>query len=323
MSRLNKADEIIELAMLLQNSYQGLSIDDIAEHFECSNRSAERMKALLTDKYPNAIEMVESLTKKKRWRFKKGIINQFISFSQEDFLNLEHCKNLCTETKQEKEIEQLITKIKSLNSKGSIGFENDIEFLLKTQGYAVKQYLKENIAPEVYSTIKDALLEQKQLQFDYTTNEGYKFRATVNPYGVQFGHRNYLVAFSQYDKEILKYKIGRIKNIEKLDEYFERDETFDLKEYCEKSFGIYSNEPMEIELLFSKEVRDDVLNYHFHPTQKVVEQDSGDVLVKFQASGEREICNELFIWGGYVKVLEPSKLKECYKNTLEYILKNL
>lgn len=49
MSRLNKTEEIIELAMIFQNSFYGLCIDDIQAHFECSRRSAERMKALLFD----------------------------------------------------------------------------------------------------------------------------------------------------------------------------------------------------------------------------------------------------------------------------------
>mgnify|MGYP003325498539 CR=1 FL=1 len=55
-SRLRKTEEIIELAMMFQNSYCGLCIDDIQEHFECSRRSAERMKALLFDLFPEKIE---------------------------------------------------------------------------------------------------------------------------------------------------------------------------------------------------------------------------------------------------------------------------
>ena len=86
MSRLNKANEIIELAILMQNSYCGLTIDDIAEHFECCRRSAQRMKAVLYEHFGNKIEEVINLTdKKKRWRFKKGTMNWLISFSSTDF----------------------------------------------------------------------------------------------------------------------------------------------------------------------------------------------------------------------------------------------
>ena len=60
MSRLNKANEIIELAILMQNSYCGLTLDDIAHEFECSRRSAERMKAVLVEKFGNKIEEVNN-----------------------------------------------------------------------------------------------------------------------------------------------------------------------------------------------------------------------------------------------------------------------
>lgn len=55
MSRLNKAEDLIRLAMLFQNSYRGLSIEDIAEEFEVERRSAERMKAVLFNLFPEKI----------------------------------------------------------------------------------------------------------------------------------------------------------------------------------------------------------------------------------------------------------------------------
>ena len=93
-SRLRKAEEIIELAMMFQNSFRGLCISDIQEHFECSRRSAERMKTLLFDMFPEKIEEVESNDKKKRWRFVKGTMNSLITFNADDFANLEYLKGL-------------------------------------------------------------------------------------------------------------------------------------------------------------------------------------------------------------------------------------
>lgn len=90
MSRLNKAEEIIELAIMFQNSYGGLCIDDIQEHFECSRRSAERMKSLLFEMFPEKVEEVSTSDKKKHWRFVKGTANMLISFTPDDFANLEY-----------------------------------------------------------------------------------------------------------------------------------------------------------------------------------------------------------------------------------------
>lgn len=108
MSRLNKTEQIIELAMMFQNSYCGLCIEDIQNKFECSRRSAERMKALLFDLFPDKIEEVSrSDDKKKYWRFVKGTINALISFTADDFANLEYLKGLSTDENKQKQLDEL------------------------------------------------------------------------------------------------------------------------------------------------------------------------------------------------------------------------
>lgn len=114
MSRLNKTEQIIELAMMFQNSYCGLCIEDIEHHFECSRRSAERMKALLFDLFPEKVEEVPTSEKKKRWRFVKGAMNALISFTADDFANLEYLKGLSNDENKRKELDELIAKIKAL-----------------------------------------------------------------------------------------------------------------------------------------------------------------------------------------------------------------
>lgn len=56
-----------------------------------------------------------------------------------------------------------------------------------------------------------------------------------------------------------------------------------------------------------------MLNYHFHPTQKMKQLDSGNVQVKFTSGGTYAICQELFKWGCDVKIKKPVELKKYYK----------
>ena len=78
---------------------------------------------------------------------------------------------------------------------------------------------------------------------------------------------------------------------------------------------------MKVELLFSPDVADDVVNYNFHPTQKVKQNEDGSVTVKFKASGELEILWHIFKWGDKVKIAAPTKLKKMYVEYLENVLK--
>ncbi len=85
---------------------------------------------------------------------------------------------------------------------------------------------------------------------------------------------------------------------------------FDINEFANRSFGIYQNEIIKVELLFREAVAEDVLHYNFHPTQKVKQNDDDTVSVKFKASGDYEILWHLFRWANNVKIISPKSLKK-------------
>lgn len=315
MSRLNKVDEIIELAILMQNSYCGISIDGIAEKFECSHRSAERMKALIADKFPDKIEEVQTFERKKRWRFKKGI-NFLINLTSNDFANLEYCKNLIGNSTKQKELKTLIEKLKVINSENT--YKNDIDTLLDTQGYAIKQHYNEQLNEEILNKVKEAILSQKQIKIIYKAKENI-----LNPLGIMIADKQYLVAFNTYYNEILNYRLAKIENLEILENYFEKDEDFNLQEYVNSSFGVFSGKKLNVVLEFDKSVKGDVLEYGFHPSQKIKELKNGNVCVSFAASGSFEIITELLKWRDTVKIISPKVLKDEYRNTITAMYKNI
>lgn len=323
MSRLNKTEEIIKLATILQNSYSGKTLDEIAEEFECSRRSAERMKALLETLFPEKLEEVPTADKKKRWRFKKGTMNFLVCFSAQDFANLELLKNLVADKIKQNELDELIEKLKVITpQKNSMALETDISAIMETEGFAVRQY--STVKPDVKNLeiIRKALISMKKIQFEYELNGEIK-TITLNPYGIIIADKYYLVGFNPYKNDLRQYLINKIKNVELLDEYFEMQDGFDLKEYSNNSFGVYQEKPLNIALEFDKNVKNEVLNYHFHPTQKISVLDDGNVLVKFKAGGTHAICNELFKWGNNIIKISPVSLKMLYKEYLTNVLNQI
>ena len=322
MSRLNKTEEIIELAMMFQNSYCGLCIDDIKEHFECSRRSVERMKALLFDLFPEKIEEVQTNDKKKRWRFIKGTMNSLISFSADDFANLEYLKGLSTDENKQKELDELIAKIKALTPQKNLQtLDTDVSAILESEGFAIRQYSRVKADKQTLEKIRTALLSFKKIKFSYPINDKTK-EIILNPYGVIISDKYYLVGFNEYVSDLRLYKVDKIEQLEILEEYFDKDEKFSLADYSKNSFSIYQEEPIDITLEFDKAVADDVLNYHFHPTQKVKQLENGNMQVKFKSGGTYAICQELFKWGTNVKIKRPSSFKAYYKKYLSDVLNN-
>lgn len=322
MSRLNKAAEIIELAMMFQNSYCGLCIDDIQEHFECSRRSAERMKSLLFEMFPEKVEEVPTSDKKKRWRFVKGTANMLISFTPDDFANFEYLRMLSNDENRQKELDELIAKIKALTpQKNAMALETDIEAILESEGFAVRQYSRIKADKKVLDKLRQAMLSFKKVEFDYNTDKGLRHIA-LNPYGIIISDKYYLVGFNEYVDDLRLYKVDKLQNLIVKDDYFEKDEKFLLSEYCNNSFSIYQEEPMNITLEFDKSVAEDVLNYHFHPTQKIKQLDNGNIQVKFTSGGKLAICHELFKWGTFVTIKKPAELRKYYKNYLTNVVNN-
>ena len=92
-----------------------------------------------------------------------------------------------------------------------------------------------------------------------------------------------------------------------------------MQEYSKKSFGVYFGEIYNVKLRFIPEAAEDVLNYNFHPTQKMKVQEDGSVIVTFKASGDKHIMWNLFKWGYAVDILAPKSLKIKYKNYIDEI----
>ena len=323
MSRLNKTEQIIELAMMFQNSYCGLCIEDIEHHFDCSRRSAERMKALLFDLFPEKVEEVPTFEKKKRWRFIKGTMNALISFTADDFANLEYLKGLSNDENKRKELDELIAKIKALTPQKNLqSLDTDVSAIMESEGFAVRQYSGVNIEPKILEELRTSMLAFKKIQFNYPIKGEIK-TITLNPYGLVIADKYYLVGYNEYVGDLRQYRVDKISNLTILDEYFEKDEKFSLTEYSNNSFGVYQEKPIDIVLEFDKSVANDVLNYHFHPTQKIKQLKNENVQVEFKSGGTYAICQELFKWGCSVKIQKPVELKNYYKRCLTDVLNNI
>ena len=323
MSGLQKARDIIELGLLLHNSFRGLCIEDIQDHFECSRRTAERMKSRLFELFPDKIEEVPTNDKRKRWRFTKEPVNTLVSFSAADFANLEYLKELSNDENRQKQTEDLILKIKSLTPKKSARtLDNDLEAILESEGYAIRQYPRFYTDPENLKLLRTAMIAFKKIKFTYTA-ENKTFEVTVNPYGIIIANKYFLLAYADYAEDFRLYRVDRIKDLTVTDEYFDKDENFSLKEFCKNSFGIYREDPINVELEFDKSAAEDVLNYHFHPSQEIKQMKNGNVKVKFTSGGTLAMCWELFKWGDKVKIVKPKKFKTFYKDYILDVLKTL
>jgi predicted DNA-binding transcriptional regulator YafY len=324
----------------MQARTYGISLLEIQEKYSVSRRTAQRMKDIVMEIFPQVAELQTSGTI-KRWGFNGKAVN-LTNFTVNDIADLENVKELCKiNNMPDKEtlLDKIIEAIKISQNTNLYKIETDIEVLMESEGYAVRQGAGFQVDATNLAAIREAVKSMKKLQFEYQAKDYYNteeknlagFRiqkglkppktVVVEPYGILYGERHYLVA--KDGGKIKQYLLHKMSGAKVLDEYFDADEKFDLKTWAQESFGVFHDAPVDVKLKFKKEIADDVLKYNFHPTQKISQQKNGAVVVTFKSSGTKSILWNIFKWGTNVEILAPVELKEIYKNYLENILNNL
>ena len=314
--RYSRVTDIIELIILMQSKAAGVSLNDIQEEFDVSRRTAERMR----DSVLNLLSQVGEIptdSRVKRWGFINYSMNELVSFSKDEIATLEKLKQNCDKISK-KDLSTITNKIKTLNQKKLNSLEQEIEFILNCEGYAVKQSPNYKIDLDSISTIREAIRGSFKLSGKYNDKD-----KILSPLGLLFGEKIYLVAIEDNKGgEPFTYLLHRFQNLKLTNKKFD-SKGFDLREFAKKSFGVFQGKIYNVKLNFDATAAEDASNYNFHPSQKGKWEKDGSYTVTFKASGDKHIIWNLFKWGDTVKIIAPKELKKKYKEYLQKVLTNL
>ena len=314
--RYSRVTDIIELIILMQSKVAGVSLNDIQEEFDVSRRTAERMRDSVLNLLPQVGE-IPTDSRVKRWGFINYSMNELVSFSKDEIATLEKLKQNCDKISQ-KDLSTITNKIKTLNQKKLNSLEQEIEFILNCEGYAVKQSPNYKIDLDSISTIREAIRGSFKLSVKYNDKD-----KILSPLGLLFGEKIYLVAIEDNKGgEPFTYLLHRFQNLKLTNKKFDSN-GFNLREFAKKSFGVFQGEIYNVKLNFDATAAEDASNYNFHPTQKGKWEKDGSYTVTFKASGDKHIIWNLFKWGDTVKIIAPKELKKKYKEYLQKVLTNL
>ena len=309
--RYSRVSDILDLAVFMSSKADGVTVSEIAERYNVSRRTAERMRDSLTCIFPQ-IDEIESTDNQKHWGFTNYSISSLISFTPKELANIEQCQRRTTNKEMKEELGKTIEKIKSLSRKNIISIENNIELILQTEGYAVRQMPQYKISFKTLEIVRDAVQNSKFIQGIY-----HNKKRLLEPLGMIYGEKIYLVAREKAKGDgIYNYFLHKLENLELTDKTFDRGD-FNLQEYTNQSFGVYHGEILDVKLSFSPELAPDAELYNFHPTQKIKKEKDGSLTVTFKASGNKEIIWHVFKWGKGCKILNPTSLKKEYEKYLK------
>ena len=196
--RLERAENLLDLARDMQNSHQGISLTQIMAEYQVSRRTAERMRDSVLRIYPDFIEDRDR-DGLKRWRILSVPLQFEDPVQSHELAALATAVELLRQEGREDQahrLETLEAKIRNATPRTTLNrIEPDYELLTQSESFACRPGPHPEVSAEVLETLRTAILSYRQVGISYRSRgTGILAHRTVNPYGFLYGTRPYLVA---------------------------------------------------------------------------------------------------------------------------------
>jgi predicted DNA-binding transcriptional regulator YafY len=316
--RHEKAGRLLELARLLASTAEGLTLDEIAERLGVGRRTAERMRDALRELFPQLEEVEDPPT--RRFRIPAGLDGLFQAPTAEELAALASAADTFAgqganaRAQALRSLEQKVLSATRAAARRRLA--PDLEALLQAETVAVQAGPRPFEDETVLSAVREALKAAATLEFLYEGGSQPGRRREVAPYGILFGRANYLVA-SEGGGRPRNWRLDRLRQVTVTGRPARRDPTFSLQDYADESFGIYQDDTHDVVLRIGPDSAEGALRWRFHSNQTLEPQADGSVVVRFRASGMRELAWHLFTWGDQVRVLAPEVLRTTLVQQIE------
>jgi predicted DNA-binding transcriptional regulator YafY len=317
--RHDKAAMVIDLARRMAASAEGLTLDDISREQDVGRRTAERLRDAVIMLFPQTEEVSDPPN--KRWRIRGGLSAFEQAPTTEELVELTKAAQglrATGEPGRASALEGLERKLKSAMRSTTLNrLAPDLEALVRAETIAVQAGPRPSADEAVLTEIRHAVLAGQPLGFIYSRPGAEARRRSVAPCGVMFGRANYLVAADRESGRIQTFRLDRMSAVKAEDGVAAPPADFDLQVFASQSFGIYQDEIEDVVLRVTPGGAAEARAWRWHPTQTVEDLPDGGVVVRFRASGMRELAWHLFTWGEQVEIVAPARLKAVMRGELE------
>jgi predicted DNA-binding transcriptional regulator YafY len=295
----------------------------MAERIGVGRRTAERMRDAVRDVFPQLEEVDDPPT--RRFRIPAGLDGLFQAPTAEELAALKASADAFAQQGAQvraaalRSLEQKVLSATRAAARRRLA--PDLEALLQAETIAVQAGPRPFEDETVLAKVREALLSMQRLSFRYEGGSTPGRVREVTPFGVLFGRSNYLVAAEDETTGPRNWRLDRIHDIAMTQTPAAKPAAFSLQAYADESFGIYQDDTEDVVLRIAPQGAEDALRWRFHANQSVEPHADGAVIVRFRASGMRELAWHLFTWGDKLRIVAPQALKDMMTQELAAALR--
>tara|TARA_R110000868_G_scaffold104557_2_gene287916 strand:- start:2397 stop:3365 length:969 start_codon:yes stop_codon:yes gene_type:complete len=313
-----KLRDMLDLALELQVSSIGLTMDQMMERTGRSRKTTERMLQGLADigleAEPSRLESDHHLT--KRWRLKASMPGPVLTLQPHERAALERHLQALPDGTATRALAKLLGSQKPLSNHLAI----DAEELISRTAHIGRTGPRTQADEAQMMVFERAIQGFERLEIRYRAQGRPRANwRIVDPLGLLFGRFGYLVA-ARRDIPVT-YRLDLIEEVRPTGAIFDARRDWNMKDWAADSFGIYHGDDiLDIRLRFSGEAAKRAEKVRFHPSQKT-RRSRGALIVELRCQGHRELIHELCHpdWLGQVQIEFPESLRVEFDGYLEQL----
>jgi predicted DNA-binding transcriptional regulator YafY len=313
-----KLRDMLDVALELQASSLGLTIDQLMDRTGRSRKTVERMLQGLAEigleMEPSRLESDHHLT--KRWRLRADMPGTLLALQSHERGALERHLQTLPEGAATRALAKLLGNQKPLSNHLAI----DAEELINRTAHIGRTGPRTQADEAQMAVFERAIQGFEKLELRYRA-QGRRRASwrSVDPLGLLFGRFGYLVA-ARSDITVT-YRLDLIEDVRPTGTIFEAPGDWNMKDWAADSFGIYHGDDiLDIRLRFTGEAAKRAEKVRFHPSQKM-RRVRGALLVQLNCQGHRELIHELCHpdWLGQVQIETPDTLRVEFNDYLRQL----
>ena len=311
-----EAQELIRLAEMAGSRYRGVCLNDVSETFCVNQRTAQRMMREFEEAFPSHICATAS-ERRRWWKLSDSTLVRLQGVRASELSALDMAIKRAKRDGAVMDARGLISLrdrlLASMPSTHARRTETDAGAILEAQGLASRPGPKTKIDNYLLGAIAEGIKAPFSMDILYQGTRDTEPRIRkVEPYGVLLGIRQYLIARDiENGRAYRRYRLDRIASANITGQSFARDPDFDLDAFTIQAFGSFHSDAEygRVVWRFAPSAAAVAREFEFHPTQQVIDEPDGSLLVEFTASGWIEMVWHLYQWGDQVEVVEPEVLR--------------
>lgn len=173
-----------------------------------------------------------------------------------------------------------------------------------------------------YNKMQEAIIMTNKVKIEYFSLTSGLNTRVIRPYAIYLYQSFwYVMAYCELREEMRQFKLSRIKELDLLDEKFNRPKDFSLSKYLENTVGIvYDEDKFEVELKIDFPMSIKVSERIWVENQEITFNDDNSIIFKAKMTGLDDLVNWVLGLGSSVEVIKPEKLKERVQEEAKKIL---